>query len=62
MAGLLITFILFSILILYNINRLTNLLCVQREIPEERHEKIFRTVNILIVILLSSSYIEILYV
>lgn len=62
MAGLLITFILFSVLILYNINRLTNLLCVQREIPEERHEKIFRTVNILIVILLSSSYIEILYV
>ena len=57
-----ITFIFFSVFILYHINRMTNLLCIQKEIPEERHEKIFRTVNILIVILLSTSYIEILYV
>ncbi|MCI2253504.1 hypothetical protein RG959_12385 [Domibacillus sp. 8LH] len=62
MAALIITFILFSVFILYHINRMTNLLCIQKEIPEERHEKIFRTVNILMVILLCSSYIEILYV
>ncbi|OXS75149.1 hypothetical protein [Domibacillus enclensis] len=62
MAALIVTFIIFSVFILYHINRMTNLLCIQKEIPEERHEKIFRTVNILIVILLSTSYIEILYV
>ncbi len=62
MVSLILTFIIFSVFILYHINRMTNLLCIQKEIPEEKHEKIFRTVNILIVILLSTSYIEILYV
>ncbi|AKP46297.1 MULTISPECIES: hypothetical protein [Bacillus] len=54
-------FILFSIFILYNINRLTNTLCMQKDIPEDRQPKVFRTINILITILLISSYIEILY-
>ncbi|GIN19293.1 MULTISPECIES: hypothetical protein [Siminovitchia] len=54
-------FIIFAIFILYIFNNLTYSLCVQREIPEERHPKIFRTINILITILLFSSYIEILY-
>ncbi|RST75164.1 hypothetical protein D4T97_007855 [Siminovitchia acidinfaciens] len=54
-------YIIFAIFILYIFNNLTYSLCVQREIPEERHPKIFRTINILITILLFSSYIEILY-
>nr|WP_254052804.1 hypothetical protein [Bacillus sp. V59.32b] len=54
-----IFFILFSFVILYNINRLTNTLCLQKEIPEDRQPKVFRTINILITILLLSSYIEI---
>ncbi|MFD1707326.1 hypothetical protein ACFSCZ_11350 [Siminovitchia sediminis] len=54
-------FIIFAIFILYTFNNLTYSLCVQREIPEERQPKIFRTINILITILLFSSYIEILY-
>jgi hypothetical protein len=54
-------FILFSIFSLYNINRLTNTLCMQKDIPEDRQPKVFRTINILITILLVSSYIEILY-
>jgi hypothetical protein len=52
-------FILFSIVILYNINSLTNTLCLQKEIPEDRQPKVFRTINILITILLLSSYIEV---
>ncbi|RST59579.1 MULTISPECIES: hypothetical protein [Bacillaceae] len=56
-----VLFIIFAIFILYIFNNLTYSLCVQREIPEERHPKIFRTINILITILLFSSYIEILY-
>ncbi|RFU64403.1 hypothetical protein D0469_18705 [Peribacillus saganii] len=52
-------FILFSGAILFNINRLTDTLCIQKEIPEDRQPKVFRTINVLITILLLSSYIEI---
>ena len=58
---MILLFIIFAIFILYNINRMTNTLCIQREIPEERQPKVFRTINILITILLISSYVEILY-
>lgn len=34
---------------------------MQKDIPEDRQPKVFRTINILITILLISSYIEILY-
>ncbi|ASS93645.1 MULTISPECIES: hypothetical protein [Bacillales] len=54
-------FIIFAILILYNINRMTNSLCIQKEIAEDRQPKVFRTINVLITIMLLSSYIEILY-
>ncbi|MGE7601952.1 hypothetical protein ACQKL5_05515 [Peribacillus sp. NPDC097675] len=54
-------FIIFAIVILYNINRMTNSLCIQKEISEEKQPKVFRTINVLITILLLSSYIEILY-
>lgn len=40
---------------------MTNSLCIQKEIPEERQPKVFRTINILVTILLLSSYVEILY-
>lgn len=55
-------FILFAVYIQFNVNKLTNKLCIQRNIPEEKQENIFRTVNVLILILLVSSYIEILYI
>ncbi|MGE8205132.1 hypothetical protein ACQKP0_11250 [Heyndrickxia sp. NPDC080065] len=54
-------FILFAIVILYLINNMTNSLCIQKEIPEERQPKVFMTINILVTILLVSSYVEILY-
>lgn len=47
--------------ILFYINNLTNMLCVQKEIPEEKQPIVFRTINVLITILLISSYIEILF-
>jgi len=40
---------------------MTNSLCLQKEIPEDRQPKVFRTINVLITILLLSSYIEILF-
>ncbi|WP_226670069.1 hypothetical protein [Metabacillus litoralis] len=56
-----IFFILFAVFILFYINKLTNALCLVREIPEDRQTKVFRTINVLITILLISSYIENLY-
>ena len=40
---------------------MTYTLCMRREIPEENQPKIFRTINILITILLISFYVEILF-
>ncbi|MBM6617213.1 hypothetical protein [Bacillus suaedaesalsae] len=56
-----ILYIPLALMILYMINRMTNALCIQKEIPEERQPKVFRTINILITILLVSSYIEVLF-
>ncbi|KKB36805.1 hypothetical protein QY97_00767 [Bacillus thermotolerans] len=61
MISVIVVFIIFAVIILYNINRMTNILCIQKEIPEEKHPKIFRTINIYITILLVSSYVEILF-
>ncbi|WP_102347458.1 hypothetical protein [Bacillus sp. Marseille-P3661] len=54
-------FIVFAIFFLYLINSMTNSLCMKKEIPEDRQPKVFRTINVLITILLVSSYVEILY-
>lgn len=40
---------------------MTNALCLQKEIPIEKHTKIFRTINVLITILLTSTYIKIVF-
>lgn len=58
---ILFVLVLFSVLYLFQINRLTYALCMRREIPEEKHPKIFRTINILITILLVSLYIEVTF-
>jgi hypothetical protein len=54
-------FIPLAVVILFSINKLTNTLCVQREIPEEKQPTVFRTINVLITILLISSYFEVLF-
>lgn len=61
MISIFTIFIILAIFILYNINRLTNALCLQKEIPEEKQPKVFRTINVLITILLISSYMDILF-
>ena len=47
---LLLIVILFSVIYLFQINRMTAALCMRREIPEEKQPKIFRTINVLITI------------
>ncbi|PLR77981.1 hypothetical protein CU633_07695 [Bacillus sp. V3-13] len=54
-------FIAFAVFIVFYINKMTNSLCIQKEIPEDRQPKVFRTINILILILLTSSYVELLF-
>lgn len=54
-------FIVFAIFFLFYVNKLTSSLCIQKEIPEERQPMVFRTINLLITILLVSSYVEILF-
>ena len=58
---ILFVLVLFSVFYLFQINRLTYALCMRREIPEEKQPKIFRTINILITILLVSLYIEVTF-
>ena len=56
---LLLVVVLFSVFYLFQINRMTYALVIQKEIPEEKHGKIFRTINVLITILLVSFYVEV---
>jgi hypothetical protein len=56
-----VLYIPLALMILYFINHLTNALCIQKEIPEDRQLKVFRTINILVTILLVSSYIEVTF-
>ncbi|WP_096440304.1 hypothetical protein [Alteribacter populi] len=58
---MIIPFVLFSALYLFTINSMTNSLCIQKEIPEEKQPKVFRTINVLIMILLTSSYLRIFF-
>ncbi|HJF31601.1 MAG TPA: hypothetical protein K8V56_07460 [Sporosarcina psychrophila] len=57
---ILVITILFSLFYLFQINKMTYALCESREIPEEKQPKIYRTVNVLVTILILSFYVEIL--
>ncbi len=54
-------FIVFAGMILYNINNMTNKLCLQKEIPEEKQPGVFRTINVCFTILLISSFIKVTF-
>ncbi|MFC4738265.1 hypothetical protein ACFO4L_16965 [Bacillus daqingensis] len=54
-----IPYILFALFYLFVINTMTNTLCVTKEIPDEKQPKIFRTVNVLITILITTSFVRI---
>lgn len=55
---ILLLFIPFALLILYITNTLTDALCMHKEIPDEKQPQVFQTINVLITILLISSFIE----
>jgi len=61
MISIFIVFPFYAGIILLIMNKLTDSLCVQKEIPEDRQPKVFQTINILVTILLISSFVEILF-
>lgn len=52
-------FIVFAVIVLFLFNNLTQALIIRREIPAERHTTVFRTINIMMTILLLSSYLDV---
>ncbi|MDX8045712.1 hypothetical protein SH601_06890 [Gracilibacillus sp. S3-1-1] len=58
---MLYVFILIAFFILFIFNSLTMRLCLKTEMSQEKQPNVFRTINILITILLVSSYIEVIY-
>ncbi|WP_036835664.1 hypothetical protein [Pontibacillus litoralis] len=53
-------FVPFAIFVLFTFNSLTHSLCLKTEMAVEKQPKVFRTINILITILLLSSYFDVL--
>lgn len=58
---MLFVFVVFAIITLFIFNSLTMRLCLQTEMSQEKQPNVFRTINILITILLISSYVEVIY-
>ena len=56
-----IVFAFFALFVLFIFNSLTHRLCLRTEMSQEKQPNVFRTINILITILLVSSYVEVLY-
>ena len=50
--------IIVALFFLLQINKMTFALCVTREIPEEKQPKLYQTVNVLIVLLMLSFYMQ----
>ncbi|WP_066191926.1 MULTISPECIES: hypothetical protein [Gracilibacillus] len=55
-------FVFFAFFILFIFNSLTMRFCLQTEMGQEKQSNVFRTINILITILLVSSYVDVIYV
>jgi len=57
---IIITFILFAVISLFAFNGLSIALCNKRDIPEDHQRRFIKTVNVLITILLITSYFDLL--
>lgn len=57
---ILYVFVIFAVFALFIFNSLTESFCVKKEVPAERQAKVFQRINVLLTILLVSSYVKIL--
>ncbi|MFD1017753.1 hypothetical protein [Thalassobacillus hwangdonensis] len=55
-----IVFVFYALIILFIFNSLTQSLCMKTNMAQEKQARVFRTINVLITILLISSYVEVL--
>ncbi|SFE22337.1 hypothetical protein SAMN05428981_104127 [Bacillus sp. OV194] len=53
-----VIFVILAPVFLFVFNTLTNELCSRKSIPAETQPNLFRTINVLITILLISAYVE----
>ncbi|MCP3026756.1 hypothetical protein [Halobacillus sp. A5] len=54
-----ILFVIYGLIVLFIFNSLTHSLCLKTKMSTEKQLKVFRTINILITILLITSYVDV---
>ncbi|AKG05017.1 MULTISPECIES: hypothetical protein [Salimicrobium] len=57
-----VVFGVFALVVLFIFNSLTHSLCLKTKMEKEKQMRVFRTINVLITILLISSYVEVITV
>ncbi|SIS47386.1 hypothetical protein [Salimicrobium flavidum] len=57
-----VVFGVFALVVLFIFNSLTHSLCLKTKMEKEKQSRMFRTINVLITILLISSYVEVITV
>ncbi|WP_082234716.1 hypothetical protein [Halobacillus massiliensis] len=55
-----ILFLVYGLIVLFIFNSLTHSLCEKTKMSNEKQSKVFRTINVLITILLISSYVDVI--
>ncbi|MCP3033262.1 hypothetical protein LF817_18205 [Halobacillus sp. A1] len=55
-----ILFVIYGLIVLFIFNSLTHSLCIKTKMSNEKQSKVFRTINILITILLITSYVDVI--
>ncbi|WP_254434279.1 hypothetical protein [Halobacillus sp. Marseille-Q1614] len=55
-----ILFLVYGLIVLFIFNSLTHSLCEKTKMSTEKQSKVFRTINVLITILLISSYVDVI--
>ncbi|WP_079529327.1 MULTISPECIES: hypothetical protein [Halobacillus] len=53
-------FIIYGLIVLFVFNSLTHSLCLKTKMSTEKQSRVFRTINVLITILLITSYVDVL--
>ncbi|MFD2924345.1 hypothetical protein [Halobacillus naozhouensis] len=53
-------FIIYGLVVLFVFNSLTHSLCLKTKMSTEKQSRVFRTINVLITILLITSYVDVI--
>ncbi|MFD1037657.1 hypothetical protein ACFQ3N_04355 [Virgibacillus byunsanensis] len=57
-----ILFPVYALIILFIFNSLTHKFCIKMELKQEKQSTVFRVINIMVLVLLVSSYVKVLNV